>query len=82
MTTLYCSRSDKIDKSTRTSDIVTLFIGMYGSKEKFIKEYQVICVFVAMFVIPKCTDKDIYKKTVELMLKRIVMVVLKDTSKL
>ena len=55
---------------------------MYGSKEKFIKEYQVICIFAAMFVIPKCTDKDIYKKTGELMLKRIVMVVLKDTSKL
>ncbi|CAK8674965.1 unnamed protein product [Clavelina lepadiformis] len=31
---------NKVDKSTRTSDIVTLFIGMYGSKEKFIKEYQ------------------------------------------
>ena len=30
----------KLDKSKRTSDIVTLFIGMYGSKEKFIKEYQ------------------------------------------
>ena len=30
----------KSDKSKRTSDIVTLFIGMYGSKEKFIKEYQ------------------------------------------
>nr|XP_002124151.1 anaphase-promoting complex subunit 2 [Ciona intestinalis] len=30
----------KVDKSSRTSDIVTLFIGMYGSKEKFIWEYQ------------------------------------------
>ena len=33
--------AEKSDKSVRTSDIVTLFIGMYGSKEKFIKEYQV-----------------------------------------